>query len=924
MRSLIKKLLKLFILVYSGSLKKFKFLYISCQIEGINSSIPLFLVFLQNYKFRKNLMQREIPKTYDPAIVEDKWYKYWEDHSLFHSEPDPLKKSYTIVIPPPNVTGMLHLGHILNNTLQDVYIRYKRMKGFNACWVPGTDHASIATESKVMALLREQGISKYDIGREEFLKHCWEWTHKYGGIIYKQLRKLGTSLDWDRERFTMDEHYYRQVIEAFVDLYNKGYIYRGLRLVNWCPASRSAISNEEVIYRTVKGKLWHFRYPLSDGSGYVVVATTRPETMLGDTAVAVNPDDERYTGLIGKSILLPLTDREIPIIADQYVDKSFGTGAVKVTPAHDPNDYQIAERHGLLAINIFTDHAFTNENVPEQFRHLDRFVARKKVVEKLEELGLVEKIEDHTNNVGYSQRGDVPIEPYLSEQWFMSMKDLSEPALKVVEEGQVKFHPEHWIKTYKHWMTNINDWCISRQLWWGHRIPVWYHNDTGEIYCAAEPPGDIENWHQDEDVLDTWASSWLWAHAVFTNEKDQKYYYPTDLLVTGPDIIFFWVARMIIAGMEFQEAIPFKDVYFTSIIRDGQGRKMSKSLGNSPDPLDVIANYGADALRFTVNYLAPLGQDLLFEEEKCELGRNFANKIWNAGRFLLMNAQNVRTDKSLLDEHVDFTDKWIISKFNDTLEKLDRSLDNFDVNGAVKLIYSYVWNDFCDWYVEFTKNRIYFGDEEIKSAVLTRALVLFEEMIKMIHPFMPFISEEIWHVLAERKEGDSISVQDFPKSDAEKIDSESEKEMEFVQNVVTAIRNIRGEMNIAPSREISVMLKTGRITEGQKKYISSLVRIGQLTAGSEIAKPKASASSVIKDCEIYIPLEGIIDLDVEKNRLQKEIQRLESALSGVVKKLSNENFVNRAPADVIEKERIKQADWENQIGKLKGILDELG
>lgn len=868
-------------------------------------------------------IQNEIPKAYNPGEAEDKWYKFWEENKLFHSEPDDSKESYTIVIPPPNVTGMLHLGHILNNTIQDVYVRYKRMTGYNACWVPGTDHASIATESKVIQKLKAEGVNKFDIGRDEFLKHCWEWTDKYGGIIIKQLRKLGVSCDWDRQRFTMDDHYYSKVTEAFVELYKQGYIYRGYRMVNWCPASKSAISDEEVEYKTANGKLWYFRYPVKDSDEYIVIATTRPETMLGDTAVAVNPADERYKHLVGKKLILPIVNREIPIVADDYVDLEFGTGVVKITPAHDVNDYELGKRHDLPVINIFHPDATGNENVPERYRGKDRYEIRKGIVQEFQDLGLTEKIEDYTNKVGYSQRGGVPIEPYLSEQWFMKMDDLAKPAVDVVNEGKVNFHPEHWIKTYQHWMNNIRDWCISRQLWWGHRIPVWYHNETNEIYCETTPPADPENWHQDDDVLDTWASSWLWAHGVFTNEEDVKYYYPTDLLVTGPDIIFFWVARMIIAGMKFRGEIPFKDVYFTSIIRDGQGRKMSKSLGNSPDPIDVINEYGADALRFTINYIAPLGQDVLFDVDKCEIGRNFANKIWNAGRFLLMNAEKTEYNPALAGKHIDFTDEWIISRFNDTLSKLQTAMDKFEINGASKILYAYVWNDFCDWYVELAKSRLYSDDEEVKSAVLTRALNLFEEMLKMLHPFMPFITEEIWHLMPGDKEGRSIMTEQLAKSDSSKVNAQSEQEFEFVKNVVTAVRNIRGEMNIAPSKQIKLVLKTGKVTPAQEKYIKNLVKAESITASEDVEKPGASASAVVKECEIFIPLEGLIDLDVERQRVSKEITRLQGAVTGVEKKLSNKKFVENAPADVVEREKMKLADWSESLNKLQTILAEL-
>ena len=874
--------------------------------------------------------KREIPKAYDPSKTEDKWYKYWLDNELFHSEPND-KPPFTIAIPPPNITGMLTMGHILNNTIQDVYIRLKRMQGFNSCWVPGTDHASIATETKVTKFLEEKGIDKYKIGREEFLKHCQEWRKEYGGIIIQQLKKLGVSCDWRRERFTMDDDYYREVIKAFVDLYKEGKIYRGYRMVNWDPANKSAISDEEVLYRTVNGKLWHFRYPVIGSDKYIVVATTRPETMLGDTGVAVNPNDERYKELIGKKIKLPIVGREIPIFTDEYVDMEFGTGAVKVTPAHDVNDYAMGQRHKLEIVNIFNPDATTNNNVPDWLQGLDRFEARKKVIEWFEQNGLMEKIEDYQNKVGYSERGAVPIEPYLSEQWFMKMSELAKPALEVVRNGKVKFYPAHWEKTYFHWMENISDWCISRQLWWGHRIPVWYHKKTKEIYCEVDPPKDIENYTQDDDVLDTWASSWIWAHAIFKTEKERQYYYPTSLLVTGPDIIFFWVARMIMAGMHFMKKVPFKDVYFTSIIRDLQGRKMSKSLGNSPDPLDVIKEFGADALRFTVLYLAPLGQDVLFSADKCDFGRNFANKIWNAGRFLLMNAENIKVDEKLKDSHIDFADEWIISRFNETLEEFNEAMDKFEINNATKIIYSFVWNDFCDWYVEMIKNRLY-GDDgaespelvgKIKSAVLTRALSIFENMMKIVHPFMPFVTEEIYQLMRERKDGESISTSEFPEVKKELINPQADKEMEVVENIVTAIRNIRGEMNIPPSKKINVLLKSSEVGERQIDYIKKLAKVEDLKAGENLVKPKGSASALVKSSEIYIPLEGLIDLDVERQRLQKEITRLEGSLVGIEKKLSNEKFVNGAPAEVVEKERTKQRDWQENLRKLREILENL-
>ena len=866
---------------------------------------------------------KEIPKAYNPKTAENKWYKYWYDKKLYHSEPDESKVPYTIVIPPPNITGILHMGHVLNNTIQDVYIRYKRMKGFNALWVPGTDHASIATESKVIKYLKEQGIEKQDIGREKFLQYCVEWKDKYGGIIINQLKKLGVSCDWERLRFTMDDHYYRKVIEAFVKLYKKGLIYRGYRMVNWDPATKSAISDEEVNYKEVKGKLWYIKYPVVGSEEFVTVATTRPETMLGDTAVAVHPDDERYKHLIGKKVLLPIVGRELPVIADEYVDREFGTGVVKITPAHDPNDYEIGNRHNLEFINIFNPDASLNENAPKEYRGLDRDEAQKKIVAELKEKGFLVKEEDYVHKVGYSDRGGVPIEPYLSQQWFMKMDELAKPALEVVRKGKIKFHPEHWVKTYEHWMTNIKDWCISRQLWWGHRIPVWYHKETGEIYCDVEPPKDIENWQQDEDVLDTWASSWLWAQDVFTTEEDQKYYYPTDLLVTGPDIIFFWVARMIMAGMEFMHEIPFKDVYFTSIIRDAKGRKMSKSLGNSPDPLDVIDEYGADALRFTITYIAPLGQDVLFSTDKCEIGRNFANKIWNAGRFLLMNAEQTPVNKELIDKHVDSADKWIASRFNKTIKKFEEALDSFDITGATKIAYAFIWNDFCDWYLELIKNRLYSEDKEVASAVLTRAISLFGEMLKLVHPFMPFLTEELWQAIEERKEGESISVSKFPEFDESQIDETAEKNIELVKEIVTAIRNIRGEMNIPPAKKVNAIITVEGLTDLQKTYIKSLSRVDELQTGKDAAKPKISASAVVAGVNVYVPLEGIIDVDVERNRLDKEIARLEGLLNGVNKKLGNENFLKKAPAEVVEREKAKQRDWQNALEKVRLLRQEL-
>lgn len=866
----------------------------------------------------------EIDKAYSPSPVEAKWYKYWQDNKLFKSEVDNTKKPYTIVIPPPNITGMLHLGHVLNNTIQDILIRYKRMQGYNACWVPGTDHASIATEAKVVNHLASQGITKKDIGREEFLKHCWEWKDKYGGIIISQLEKLGISCDWDRLRFTMDDDYYKKVIESFVKLYKDGLIYRGYRMVNWDPVTQSAISDEEVYYQTMNIKLYHIRYPMVDGSGEIVVATTRPETMFGDTAVAVNPDDPRYSDYIGKKLILPLTGREIEIIADNYVDLTFGTGAVKITPAHDVNDYEVGLRHNLQLINILHPDATLNDNAPAEFRDLDRYDARKKAVKMLEEQGFLLKSEDYTTNVGFSQRGHAQVEPYMSEQWFMKMDELAKPALTAVTGGEINFYPPHWVKTYEHWMSNIKDWCISRQLWWGHRIPVWYNKTTKEIYCDVNPPEDPENWVQDNDVLDTWSSSWLWAHDVFKTEEEQKYYYPTDALVTAPDIIFFWVARMIMAGYYFQGEIPFKHVYFTSVIRDDTGRKMSKSLGNSPDPLDVIDQYGADALRFTMMFLAPLGQDVRFSEDKCDLGRNFANKIWNAGRFILMNTpEGFQYDENYVAENEDFVDKWITSRLNSTVKNLNKALEDFELTNSSKIIYSFIWTDFCDWYIELIKNRFYSDDPKVKLDTAQKAVGLFDKILRLLHPFMPYISEELWHLIKTRADGESISVAAFPEFNDSKVDLAGEKQMEFLQNLITAVRNIRGEMKIAPSKPVKLHLKTTIYDPLYGDLIKKLAKVEEITSGTDTVRPAKSASAVIKDCEIFVPLEGLIDIEVERTRLEKEIERLNGGLIGLTKKLSNEEFVLRAPVDIIEKERAKKRDWEENIAKLQAILDDL-
>ncbi len=881
-------------------------------------------------------MTQELSKRYDASLIEDKWYQHWMEQNYFHSEPDENKEPYTIVIPPPNVTGILTLGHVLNNTMQDILMRWRRMQGREACWIPGTDHASIATETKVVNMLREKGITKHEIGRDAFLEHAWEWKEKYGGIIIEQLKKLGASCDWKRERFTMDDDYYKAVLHSFVELYNAGYIYRGKRLVNWCPKTKSAISDEEVIYQERNSHLWHMRYPIKDSSDYLIVATTRPETMLGDSGVAVHPDDERYQHLIGKHVLLPLVGREIPIFADEYVDKEFGTGCVKVTPSHDPNDWEMGKRHDLEFINIFNEDATLNKNVPGKFIGLDRFEAREVVIEQLNELNLMEKIEEHIHKVGYSERGNVPIEPYESEQWFMNMTELVKPALQAVRDDKIKFHPTHWTKTYEHWMTNIKDWCISRQLWWGHRIPVYTCQDCNEVMVQVESPKACskcgsDTLHQDEDVLDTWSSSWLWPFAVHQwpgDSKDLDYYYPTNDLVTGPDIIFFWVARMIMAGNQFKGDIPFENVYFTSIIRDADGRKMSKSLGNSPDPLDLIEKYGADALRFGVMLIAPKGQDILFAEERLDVARNFMNKVWNASRFVLMNKDFELTSDHLNPDkwqELELPDRWILHRLNLTISRVTKQLENFSFDETARSLWDFIWNDFCDWYIEMIKMRLYDGTETQKQTAMSVAIYVLRDIMKMLHPYAPFMSEEIWQQVKLADEPDLI-VAEWPSVN-KSFDAPSEaKETDFLKKVITAVRTIRAEMNVPPSQKIDVY---GRVHSEEQadilakvmKTIKKLTNSDRVNIGLSVAKPKFAASAMVEKMELFIPLEDIIDLDKEIERLEKEIATTEGLLKSVQGKLANKNFLDRAPEAVVAKEHDKLDHYTQSLEKLREHIE---
>ncbi|HTR80843.1 MAG TPA: valine--tRNA ligase [Bacteroidota bacterium] len=892
---------------------------------------------------------QELPKSYAPQEVEDKWYQFWESNGFFHGVPNKQKTPYTVVIPPPNITGILTMGHVLNNTLQDVFVRWRRMQGYETCWVPGTDHAGIATQHVVEKSLMKEGIVRREMGREQFVQRVWQWKELYGGTIIKQLRKLGTSCDWQRERFTMDKGLSDAVQEVFVRLYNKGLIYKGKYIVNWCPKDHTALSDDEVNFSESNGHLWYLHYPLESGDGHITVATTRPETMLGDTAVAVNPKDERYAHLVGKKVRLPLAHRAIPIIADDFVDASFGTGAVKVTPAHDPNDYQIGERHALEKIIVMDTSGKMNEHVPTKYRGMDRYECRKEVLRDLEKEGLLEKTENHVHSVGHCYRCDTVIEPYLSDQWFVKMKLLADKALAVVMNGDIKFYPDRWTKVYEHWMTNIRDWCISRQLWWGHRVPAWYCLGDAPTPECKNPVVSVtkpercahcgsDKFRQDEDVLDTWFSSWLWPFSVFgwpEENEDLAYFYPTDTLVTAPDIIFFWVARMVMAGLEFRGRIPFKHVYFTSIIRDMQGRKMSKSLGNSPDPLDVIATYGADALRFTILYLAPIGQDVLYSNEKCEMGRNFANKIWNAGRFLLMNREAIEaeshSDLSIVSPSSpdDLSDTWILSRFNATVKETTAALERLQVNESAKMLYDFMWHDFCDWYVEFVKNRIAgTSDVNLKCSIVNRAIRIYEETLKLLHPFMPFVTEEIWQHLDERKGGESIMKAPWPGADTASIVASKEAEMEFLQGVISAVRTIRSEMNLPPAKELEVVINCHddlklKVLDANRPSIERMAKASSVSIGTNLPKPGYSASAVVQGQEIFVPLKGLIDLDIERSRLEKEIARLEGQLRGVDAKLENPNFAGKAPADVIQKEKDKRENFNQTIVKLKNSLSQL-
>jgi valyl-tRNA synthetase len=884
----------------------------------------------------------DLPKHYDPKLVEDKWYDFWMKGGYFHADVKSHKKTLSVVIPPPNVTDILHLGHALNNTLQDILVRWKRMQGYEVEWLPGVDHAGIATQVILEKKLAEGGKSRQKIGRERFVQLAWEWKNKNGEAILNQLKKIGCSCDWERTRFTLDEGLSQAVLEVFVHLYNKGLIYRGKRIINWCPRCQTSLSDDETEREEKEGRLWYIKYKLKGSDDFITVATTRPETMLGDTAVAVNPQDKRFKKLVGKSAILPILDRELKIVADDFVDPEFGTGMVKVTPAHDPNDFEISLRHNLEKINILNPDGTLNENAGK-FAGMDRYAAREALVAELKKKKLLEKVEPYRLALNLCYRCGSEIEPYLSEQWFVKMEPLAKPAIEVVKSGKVKFYPEHWAKVYLHWMENIRDWCISRQLWWGHRIPVWYCLDCHEIMVSKTPPVECgkcrsKNLKQDEDVLDTWFSSWLWPFSTFgwpQKTEELKRFYPTQALFTASEIIFLWVARMVMAGLEFMSQVPFFDVYIHGTVRDADGIKMSKSLGNGIDPLDIIKDYGADALRTSMILVTPEGQDPLISFNTFELGRNFANKLWNVSKFVMTNLKDsyfptagIKTDLSDLK----LEDLWIISRLNRTVKDVTDFMENYKFNNAIKALYDFVWHDFCDWYVEMVKSRFSLPekDKERISAQEVAHLVL-NHILKLLHPFAPFVTEEIWHHLykIEPSESDHALIQtEWPKVKKELVNLDLENAMERVQEVVYSIRNIRSEMNVPPGKKANVMVKVDKpelvkILEDNKGHIINLGKVEELKLGRRMKKPEHSASVVIKDAEIFVPLEGLINLEQERLRLEKELSKVSSLLDKTSKKLSDEEFLKRAPKNIIEKEKTKREDYLKMVEKLNKNLEEV-
>ncbi len=873
-------------------------------------------------------MAKELDKQYSPQNVEDRTYKFWCDHKYFHAEVNPDKKPYTIVIPPPNITGQLHMGHALDETLQDILIRWRRMEGYETLWLPGTDHASIATEAKIVEAMRKEGITKEEIGREKFLERAWEWKAQYGGRIVEQLKKLGSSCDWDRERFTLDEGCSKAVREVFCKLYDKGLIYRGERIINWCPHCLTSISDAEVEYEDQAGHFWHLRYPFKDGSGYLELATTRPETLLGDTAVAVNPNDERYKDMVGKTLILPIVHREIPVIADDYVDIEFGTGVVKITPAHDPNDFEVGLRHNLEVINVLTPDAKIVDDYPK-YAGMDRYEARKAIVDDLQAEGALVEIEDYSHNVGTCYRCGTTVEPRVSKQWFVKMEPLAKPAVEVVRNGEVKFVPERFDKTYFHWMENIKDWCISRQLWWGHRIPAYYCDDCGEVMVSADEVHTCSKCggnhvHQDPDTLDTWFSSALWPFSTLgypDDTKELEYFYPTDTLVTGYDIIFFWVARMIFSGVEHMGQVPFHTVLIHGLVRDAQGRKMSKSLGNGIDPLLVIDQYGADALRFTLATGNAPGNDMRFSDEKVKASRNFANKLWNAARFVLMYLGNDYTYPGL-PKDLAIEDKWILSKVNTLAKEVTDNLERFELGIAVAKLYDFIWDVFCDWYIEIAKIRLQSGEgADTAKAVLVYVLT---DILKLLHPFMPFITEEIYQAIPHDTE--SIMISKWPEYDPALSFADEEAQMEKIMDAIRAIRNRRAEMNIPPSKKSKVYVETAfaDVFAVGSEFIKRLAYASDVEIADGFGDLGNTVTIVTNDAKIYIPLGDLVDFEAEAKRLQKELAAAEEKLAFINKKLDNPGFVNKAPEKVVQQNRDEAAKLTEKIANLRSSLENLG
>jgi len=872
-------------------------------------------------------------KPYNPAETEDKWYRHWVEAGYFRGNPESDREPFTIVIPPPNVTDVLHLGHALNNTIQDILVRRKRMFGYETEWLPGSDHAGIATQVIVEKQLAKEGTTRREIGREKFVERVWKWANRNKDLILNQLKKIGSSCDWDRTRFTLDDSLSQAVTEVFLRLYDKGLIYKGYRIVNWCPKDQTSISDDEVQHIDVDSHLWHIRYKLKGSDEYMTVATTRPETMLGDTALAVNPSDARYKKLVGKTVILPILEREIPIVADNFVDIEFGTGVVKVTPAHDPNDFEIGRRHDLDQINILNLDGTLNENAGK-YKGLDRFEGRKQLVKDLEAKGNLVKTEKYRLSVGTHDRCHTIVEPMLSEQWFVKMEPLAQPAIEAVKSGKLRFHPEHWSKTYLHWMENIRDWCISRQLWWGHRIPIYYCQECDEVIPAREKPEKCPKCSateivQDEDVLDTWFSSWLWPFSVFgwPEETDMlKKFYPTDVLVTASEIIFLWVARMVMAGYEFMGEQPFSDVYIHGTVRDAEGVKMSKSLGNGIDPLVIVDKFGADALRISLILATPDGQDPWIGQNSFELGRNFNNKLWNASRFVMMNLGDDDIDlDNLPREKLILIDHWILSRLSKTIKAVDHNFDDFKLNNAAKILYDFVWKDFCDWYIELIKPRFYEGSDEEKQTARQVAGYVLKRILILMHPFVPFITEEIYHQLTGNE---TIMKGPWPEAD-DSIENENlESRLARIQQVVNNIRNIRAEMNVPPGKRADVLIRVddeelGKILNDYFDYYKGLARIDNLTIDRDLKKPAMSASGVIPGAEIFIPLEGLIDIDSERKRLGKELDNLKNQLEKLSKKLANPDFLANAPEDVIERDKGKKVDFEARVEKLNQNLEQL-